>query len=111
MRKHNESSNNESNIESWCQKVLDLLDFSFAEPLTWMMVLCYLLQYISQTFQYFLQMREEIGGHRWTIHETVGFLWNMPDISRGSTQAKLTQRQRKFELFNPSQAKLEEQHI
>ena len=56
-------------------------------------------------------MRKEIGGHRWTIYETVGFLWNMPDISRGSTQAKLTQRQRKFELFNPSQAKLEEQHI
>ena len=51
------------------------------------------------------------GGNRWTIHETVGFLWNMQDISRGSTQAKLTQRQRKFELFNPSQAKLEEQLV
>ena len=39
-----------------------------------------------------------------------GFLWNIPDISRiypsQGTQAMLTQRQRKFELFfNPSQAK------
>ena len=99
------------NIKSWCQRVLDLLDLSFAEPLTQMMVICYLLQYISQTFQYFLQTREEIGGHEWIIHETVGFLWNMQDISRGSTQAMLSQRQRKFELFNPSQAKLEEQQV
>ena len=51
------------------------------------------------------------GGNRWTIDETSGFLWNMQDISRGSTQAKLTQRQRKFELFNPSQAKFEEQQV
>ena len=28
------------------------------------------------------------GGNRWTIDETSGFLWNMQDISRGSTQAK-----------------------
>ena len=48
--------------KSWCQKVLDLLDLSFAEPLTQMMVICYLLQYISQTFHCFLQTREEIGG-------------------------------------------------
>ena len=47
------------------------------------------------------------GGNRWISDETSGFLWNMQDISRESTQAKLTQRQRKFELFNPSQAKLE----
>ena len=30
------------------------------------------------------------GGNKWIIDETSGFLWNMQDISRGSTQAMLT---------------------
>ena len=46
------------------------------------------------------------GGNRWIIDETVD-LWNIPDISRESPQAKLTHT--KDELFNPSQAKLEQQ--
>ena len=47
------------------------------------------------------------GGNRWTIDEvrgSYGIFQIFPE-----TRAKLTQRQRKFELFNPSQAKLEEQ--
>ena len=54
------------------------------------------------------------GGNRWTIDEIRGFYGVFPDISRNpsqATQANLTQRQRKFELFNPSQAKLEEQQV
>ena len=47
---------NKTNIESWCQKVLDLLDLTFAELLygiTWNISLD-----ISPLF---LQMREEIS--------------------------------------------------
>ena len=57
------------------------------------------------------------GGNRWTIDEIRGFygiFQIFPDISRNlsqATQAKLTQRQRKFELFNPSQAEFEEQQV
>ena len=39
------------------------------------------------------------GGNKWIIDELV-ILWNIQDISRGSTQAKLTHT--KDELFNPS---------
>ena len=55
-------------------------------------------------FSHFPLFSSNEGGNRWIIDETSGFLWNMQDICRGSTQAKLTQRQRKFELFNPGQA-------
>ena len=40
------------------------------------------------------------GGNKWIVDKTSGFLWNMQDISRGSTQAKLTHT--KDDLFNPS---------
>ena len=40
------------------------------------------------------------GGNRWTIDRFYGIFQIFPE-----TQAMLTQRQRKFELFNPSQAK------
>ena len=51
------------------------------------------------------------GGNRWRIVESPLFqiLWNMQDISRGSTQATLSQRQRKFILNFSTQAKLEQQ--
>ena len=57
----------------------------------------------SDKRDFFFKQGREIG-------ELSGFLWNIPDISRiypsQGTQAMLTQRQRKFELFyNPSQAK------
>ena len=47
------------------------------------------------------------GGNMWTIDKVRGFYGIFQIFPE--TQAKLTQRQRKFELFNPSQAKLEEQ--
>ena len=59
-------------IESWCQKVLDLLDLSFAELFgiywnisldfaLWMDIF-YLFQCCSQHFIYIFQPREEISG-------------------------------------------------
>ena len=54
-------------------------------------------------------------GNRWTIGQLVKLV-DFMEYSRyfqiypsQGTQAMLTQRQRKFELFNPSQAMLEEQ--
>ena len=105
------------NIESWCQKVLDLLDLTFADlelhgsfGFSIISLVCAFRMGISPTLQLtfrkfplFLQMGEEIGGQLMKLVD----LWNIPDISRNpsqATQAKLTQRQRKFELFNPSQA-------
>ena len=45
------------------------------------------------------------GGNRWTIDEVRGFMEYSRYFQNPSqaTQATLTQRQRKFELFNPSQ--------
>ena len=53
--------------------------FGFAEPLTWMMVICYLLQYISLTFQYFLQTREEIGGQFMKLLDFYGIYKIFPE--------------------------------
>ena len=85
--------------ESWCQKVLDLLDLLLAGllGLTWMMVIYLPISVHFSNFPLFLSHE---GGNKWIIDETRGFLWNMQDISRGSTQAKLTHT--KDELFNPS---------
>ena len=50
-------------------------------------------------FPFFLPNK---GGNRWTFVKNPLFqiLWSIPDIFRGSTQAKLTHT--KAELFNPS---------
>ena len=55
---------------------------------------CFLtfFQCLSRNSHYFFHPREEIGGQ----------LWNIPDISRESTHAKITHT--KDELFNPSYA-------
>ena len=108
-------------------EVLDLLDLLFAELTLWnykehlgnftyFLGLCitdrHLLTF-SVPFSKFPLFLLTEGANRWTIVKNPLFqiLWNIPDISRGSTQATLSQRQRKFELFNPSQAKLEEQQV
>ena len=54
---------------------------------------------ISVPFLTFPLFLSNEGGNKWIIDETSD-LWNIPDISRGSTQAKLTHT--KAELFNPS---------
>ena len=99
----NYTLHNTRRIESWCQKALDLLDLSFAEPLglTWMMV--NLLPFAVHFSNFPLFLSNE-GGSKWIIDETSGFLWNMQDISRGSTQAMLTRDKESFRLtfFNPS---------
>ena len=87
--------------ESWCHKVLDLLDLLLAEllGLTWMTVIYLPISVHFSNFPLFLSHK---GENKWIIDETSGFLWNMQDISRGSTQAMLSQKQRKFELLNAS---------
>ena len=41
-------------------------------------------------FLHFPLFSSNEGGNRWITDETSGFLWDMQDISRGSTQAMLT---------------------
>ena len=107
------------NIESWCQKVLDFLDLTFPEQfvILWNYMELFFSLDVSPLF---LQTREEISEQFEQLVKLVDFMeysryfQDLPYPSQG-TQAMLTQRQRKFELFfNPSQAKseerLEEQH-
>ena len=56
----------------------------------------------SVPFSKFPLFLSNTGGNRWTFVKNLLFwiLWNIPDISRESTQAKLTHT--KDELFNPS---------
>ena len=50
----------------------------------------YVLLPFSVHFSNFPLFLSNEGGNRWTIDKTVGFLWNMQDISGRSTQAMLT---------------------
>ena len=103
----NKYTNIQQHNISWCQRVLDLLDFTWA-----FMDLRGIYIFLEQ----FSIISSNERGNRWTIGET-GQLAEFMEYSRffqeiypsQGTQAMLTQRQRKFELFfNPSQAKLEE---
>ena len=94
---------------------MDLLDLTFPEQfvILWNYMELFFSLDISPLF---LQMREEISEQLKQLVELVDFMeysryfQDLPYPSQG-TQATLTQRQRKFELFfNPSQAKSEEQH-
>ena len=91
-------SNATHNIESWCQKVLDLQDLPFADlelhghiwEISIISLVCAFWMDISPTLQLtfgkfplFLQTREEIGGQLMKLVD----LWSIPDISRA--QAKL----------------------
>ena len=106
-----------TNIESWCQKVLDLLDLMFADFVDlhghiWE-IISLICAFQMGHFTNFATNFWEIsiissnkGGNRWTIDEISGFVEYFRYFQNPSqaTQAMLTQRQRKFELFNPSQA-------
>ena len=61
------------------------------------------LQLTLMTFPLFLQMREEIGIQLMKLEDFMEYSRYLQNPSQ-AIQAKLTQRQRKFELFNPSQA-------
>ena len=108
---NSESNNNahnktQHNIESWCQKVLDLLDLTFADFVelhgtfrncldfltTWMVIL------INDLF-FFLTRKENNG--QWV---KLVDLWNIPDISRNPSQTNSETKRVHPELFNPSQA-------
>ena len=79
-----------NNINSWCQKVLDLLDITFADCFElhgtfgkfqlfpWFMNISPTLQLTFGKFPLFLQTREEIGGQLMKLED----IWNIPDISR-----------------------------
>ena len=99
------------NIESWCQRVLDLLDLSFAELTLWNYVEHFLT--LDTTFycalprlSLFLSTK---GGNKWIIDETSGFYGifqifpeDLPkprylidkESLNSSTQAKLSLRSR-----------------
>ena len=92
---------------------MDLLDLMFADLLgqnymehlgnfDYFLGLCITDGQFANFFCAFLEISifsSNKGGNRWIIDKTVD-LWNIPDISRESTQAKLTHT--KDELFNQS---------
>ena len=131
----NNNSNIEAttnNIDSWCQKVLDLLDFTFADYLDlhgtfgklwlfpWFMNISTALQLTFRKFPLFLQTKEEIGGQLMKLVDFMEYSRYFQEIypSQG-TQAMLTQETKKVWTLQlkPSHAKgakhveqLEEQH-
>ena len=63
------------NIESWCQKVLDLLDLSFAELSLWNYVEHFLKLDTNFycTIPRLMLFLSNKGGNKWTIDEIRGF--------------------------------------
>ena len=92
--------------KSWCQKVLDLLDLSFAEllGLTWMMVI-YLP--ISVHFSKFPLFLSNEGGNKWIIDKTSGF-YGICKISSEDLPKPCYLRD-KESLNSSTQGKLEQQ--
>ena len=71
------------NTKSWCQRVLDLLDLSFAEllGLTWniweisiISLVCALQMDLSVHFSDFPLFLSNKGGNKWIIDETSDFM-------------------------------------
>ena len=71
----------QTNIKSWCQKVLDLQDLLFADPL-------------DLDYQIYLGLSKYLDGnsdkHNFSFKQgrkISGFLWNIQDISRNPSHA------------------------
>ena len=97
-----------SETKSWCQKVLDLLDLSFAEllelTLTWMMVISLPISVHFSNFPLFLSNE---GGNKWNKWIIVDF-YGICKISPEDLPKPCYLRD-KVSLNSSTQAKLEQQ--